>query len=229
MNHPDQENIEHIIKEDRRGKVNDEEKTGRTVVKSVTQVNSISEIFKCKKDQKVRTVLTIGEAGIGKSLHAEKFTQEWAKNDNKSSPFALFVNSSKAAKSKAKDDLEIIFPLRFSELNSIKEKRVSLFGLLNDFFKETKESVISNYEHFKVLFVLDGLDACELPLDFDNNDTLTDIREEASVDVLLTNLIRGELFPSAQLWITSRPSGAEKVPDKLVHRKTQIRGKLASR
>ncbi|XP_067447796.1 uncharacterized protein [Thunnus thynnus] len=224
MNHPDQKNTEHIIKEDRRGKVNDEEKTGRNVVKSVTQVNSISEIFKCKKDQQVRTVLTTGEDGVGKSFHAQKFTQEWAKNDNKSSLFGV-IKSAMSVFGKAKDDLEIIFLLRFSELNLIKEKRVSLFGLLNHFFKETKESVISSYAHFKVLFVLDGLDACELPLDFDNNDTLRDIREEASVDVLLTNLIRGELLPSAYLWITSRPSGAEKLPDKLVHRKTQIREK----
>ncbi|XP_067447794.1 uncharacterized protein [Thunnus thynnus] len=225
IDHPDQKNTEHIIKEDRRRKVNDEEKTGRTVVKSVTRVNSISEIFKRENYQKVRTVLTTGEGGIGKSLHAEKFTQKWAKNDKKSSFFTWLIDSTKRSSGQAKDDLEVIFPLRFSELNSIKEKRVSLLGLLNDFFEETKESVISNYANFKVLFVLDGLDACELPLDFDNNDTLTDIREEASVDVLLTNLIRGELLPSAHLWITSRPSGAEKVPDKLVHRKTQIRVK----
>ncbi|CAK6984880.1 uncharacterized protein LOC121895070, partial [Scomber scombrus] len=91
------------------------------------------------------------------------------------------------------------------------------------FFKETKDSVISDYEHLKVVFVLDGLDACELPLDFDNKETVTDIREPASVDVLLTSLIRGNLLPSAQLWITSRPSSPKKLPDEFVDRKTQIR------
>ncbi|XP_042263833.1 uncharacterized protein LOC121895070 [Thunnus maccoyii] len=222
-NHPNQKNTEHIMEEDRSGEINDEEKTGRTVGKSVTRVNSISKIFKRENDQKVRTVLTTGEAGIGKSFHAQKFIQEWAKNE--SSFFTRLIKSTMSVFGKAKDDLEVIFPLSFSELNSIKEKRVSLFGLLNDFFEETKESVISNYADFKVLFVLDGLDACELPLDFDNNDPLTDIGEPASVDVLLTNLIRGNLLPSAQLWITSRPSGAEKLPDEFVDRKTQIQEK----
>ncbi|XP_044208926.1 NLR family CARD domain-containing protein 3-like [Thunnus albacares] len=224
-NHPDQQNTEHIMKEDRSGEINDEENNGQTVVKSVTRVNAISEIFKCKKGQTVRTVLTTGEAGIGKSFHAQKSTQEWAKNENQPSFSTRSIDSTKAITGNDKDDLEVIFPLRFSELNSIKKQRVSLLGLLNYFFKETKESVISNYANFKVLFVLDGLDDYELPLDFDNNDTLMDIREPASVDVLLTNLIRGNLLRSAQLWITSRPSAAEKLPDKLVDKKTQIRVK----
>ncbi|KAM7412276.1 hypothetical protein PAMA_021974 [Pampus argenteus] len=212
----DQENIEHIIKED---VCVNEEKNGQSVVKSVKQVAPISEIFKCESNQSVRTVLTIGEAGIGKSFHAQKFIQQWAKSGKKS-----FFSWLTSLVGKPTDNLEVIFPLRLSELNSIKES-VSLFGLLKYFFKETKESVISNYEHFKVIFVLDGLDAYELPLHFDNEDTLTDIREPASVDNLLTNLIRGNLFPTAQLWITSRPTAPETLPDKFVHKKTEIREK----
>lgn len=221
-NHPNQRNTEHIMKEDRSGVVNDEEKNPQSTVKSVTKVNAISEIFKSKKDQTVRIVLTTGEADIGKSFHVQKFTEEWAKN----SFSTWLINTGKEYLGKAKDNPEVIFPFRVSELNLIKNQRVSLLEILNNFFKETKESVISNYAHFKVLFVLDGLDALELPLDFDNNHTLTDIRERASVNELLTNLIRGNLLPSAQLWITSRPSASEKLPDEVVDRKTQIRGKL---
>ncbi|XP_053173901.1 NACHT, LRR and PYD domains-containing protein 3-like [Scomber japonicus] len=183
-------------------------------------VNSISEIFKCENDQTVRIVLTTGEAGVGKSFHVQKFTHEWAQNANKSSVFTWFKK-----KWSGKDDLEVVFPLRLSELNLTKDQKVSLLGLLNRFFKETKESVISNYELLKVLFVLDGLDAFELLLDFDTNETVTDIRKPASVDVLLTSLIRGNLLPAAKLWITSRPSAAEKLPDECVNRKTQIREK----
>ncbi len=208
------------MREDRNSEVNGEEKNGCIVGKSVTPVNNTSDIFKDTKGQKIRTVLTIGEAGVGKSYHVQKFIKEWAKDDN--GLISWLANSAKAKFGKAKADEEVIFPLNFSQLNLIKEKKICLVGLLNYFFKETNEFVISNFEQFKVLFVLDGLDAYQLPLDFDNNYTLTDVREPASVDVLLTNLIRGTLLPPAQLWITSRL----KVPDTCFDRTTEIRCKI---
>ncbi|XP_044036453.1 NLR family CARD domain-containing protein 3-like isoform X3 [Siniperca chuatsi] len=211
INHPNQKNTEHIIKENRSGEVSAEEKNARAVVKSVPRVNAISDIFKDTEGQTIRTVLTTGEAGIGKSFHVQKFIKEWAKNYKKSSFNIWFW--------KAKADENIIFPLNISKLNSTKEKNVSLVGLLNHFFKETNTFVISNFEQFKVLFVLDGLDAYQGCLD--TKDTLTDVREPASVDVLLTNLIRGNLLPSARLWITSR----WKLLDTWVDRTTEIRCK----
>ena len=186
--------------------------------KPVTRVTATSDIFKDTKQKPIRTVLTIGEAGIGKSFHAQKFKKEWAQNDK---GFFAFLKSFLS-----KADEEVIFPLNFSELNKIKETKVSLVGLLEHFFKETKQCVISNYEQFKVVFVLDGLDDYQTPLDFDNSTILTDTREPASVDVLLTNLIRGKLFPSARLWITSQPSAAKQLPDTCVHRTTEIRCKF---
>ncbi|XP_037628836.1 uncharacterized protein LOC119489909 isoform X12 [Sebastes umbrosus] len=212
-NHPNQKNTEHIMREDRSGEVNDEEKNGHTAVKSLTRVTAVSEIFKDTKGQKIRTVLTTGGAGSGKSFHVQQFIKEWAK---KKSVLTRFITGPKAMFSGKAD--EVIFPLNFSDLNLIKEK-VSLMGLLNHFFKETETFVISNFEQFNVLFVLDGLDAYQPPLDFDNNDTLTDVSVPASVDVLLTSLIRGTLLPSARLWITSRL----KLPDARVDRTTEIR------
>ncbi|XP_075949874.1 uncharacterized protein LOC142951836 isoform X5 [Anarhichas minor] len=204
INHPNQKNTEHVMREDRSGDVNDEEKIGHTEAKSVTPVKAGSDIFKGIKGKKIRTVLTTGEAGIGKSFHVQKFITEWAKNDKKSH---------------LRD--HVIIPLDLFKLNLIKEEKVSLMGLLNHLHKETKTFVISNFEQFKVLFVLDGLDAYQRPLDFDNKDTLTDVRVLASVDVLLTNLIRGTLIPSARIWITSR----RKLPDARVDRMTEIRWK----
>ncbi|XP_031701412.1 uncharacterized protein LOC116382475 [Anarrhichthys ocellatus] len=204
VDHPNQKNTEHVMREDRSGDVNDEEKIGHTEPKSVTRVKAGSDIFKDTKGKKIRTVLTTGEDGIGKSFHVQKFITEWAKNGKKSH-FRHYV----------------IIPLNLFKMNSIKEERVSLMGVLNHLYKETKTFVISNFKDFKVLFVLDGLDAYQRPLDFDNNDTLTDVRELASVDVLLTNLIRGTLIPSAQIWITSR----RKLPDARVDRMTEIRWK----
>ncbi|XP_074500836.1 uncharacterized protein LOC141773072 isoform X3 [Sebastes fasciatus] len=212
-NHPNKKNTEHIIREEGSGEVNDEEKNGHTAVKSLTRVTAVSEIFKDTKGQKIRTVLTTGGAGSGKSFHVQQFIKEWAK---KKSLFTRLKDGAQAMIFGKAD--EVIFPLNFSELNLIKEK-VSLLGLLNHFFKETETFVISNFEQFNVSFVLDGLDAYQPPLDFDNNDTLTDVSEPASVDVLLTSIIRGTLLPSARLWITSRL----KLPDARVDRTTEIR------
>ncbi|TDH10728.1 hypothetical protein EPR50_G00078880 [Perca flavescens] len=216
INHPNQKNTEHIMQEYKSGDVNDEEKNGCTAAKSVIRVNAVSDIFKDRKGQKIRTVLTTGKAGIGKSFHVQKYIKEWAKKDKKST-FTWFIDA-------AKEMIwgkEVLFPLNFSKLNLMKKKTFSLVGLLNHFFEETEAFVISNFEQLKILFVFDGLDAYQPPLDFDNDNTLTDVREPASVDVLLTSLIRGTLLPSARLWITSRL----KLPETCVDRMTEIRCK----
>uniref|UniRef100_A0A8C2CDG9 Uncharacterized protein n=1 Tax=Cyprinus carpio TaxID=7962 RepID=A0A8C2CDG9_CYPCA len=105
----------------------------------------------------------------------------------------------------------------------MKNKKLSLSGLLRVFFPETKEMEISRDE-YKVLFIFDGLDECRLSLNFKSKVKLCNISESASVDVLLMNLIVGNLLPSALIWITSRPAAADLVPSECVHRVTEVRG-----
>ncbi|XP_059904975.1 NACHT, LRR and PYD domains-containing protein 3-like [Gadus macrocephalus] len=157
------------------------------------------------QDQPIRTIMTTGVAGIGKTIITQKFTLDWAEGN-------------------ANHNIHFTFLLTFRELNLLKEKEYSLVELLHHFFIVTKEAEICRYERFKVLFILDGLDECRLPLDFQNNQTWTDVKEPSSVDVLLTNLIRGNLLPSARIWITTRPAAANRIPAECVDMVTEVRG-----
>uniref|UniRef100_A0A8C2H957 NACHT domain-containing protein n=1 Tax=Cyprinus carpio TaxID=7962 RepID=A0A8C2H957_CYPCA len=156
------------------------------------------------QDKPIRTVLTKGVAGIGKTVSVQKFILDWAEG-------------------KENQDVQLIFPLPFREINLMTEKTQSLSDLLHVFFPETKEMEISRDE-YKVLFIFDGLDECRLSLNFKSKVKLCNISESASVDVLLMNLIVGNLLPSALIWITSRPAAADLVPSECVHRVTEVRG-----
>uniref|UniRef100_A0A669EJE8 B30.2/SPRY domain-containing protein n=1 Tax=Oreochromis niloticus TaxID=8128 RepID=A0A669EJE8_ORENI len=165
------------------------------------------DIFKASpgRDEPIRTVLTKGVAGIGKTVLTQKYTLDWAED-------------------KANQDIQFIFPFTFRELNVLKEEKFSLVELVHHFFTETKEAGICSFEDFQVVFIFDGLDECRLPLDFHKTTILTDPRKSTSVDVLLINLIRGKLLPSAHLWITTRPAAANQIPPDCVGMVTEVRG-----
>ncbi|XP_040901253.1 NLR family CARD domain-containing protein 3-like [Toxotes jaculatrix] len=200
------------ITEGRGGKVNTEHEV-RQIEKAARKPDrpeitiTCEDIFKASpgRDGPIRTVVTKGVAGIGKTVLTQKFTLDWAED-------------------KANQDIHFTFPFSFRELNLLKEKKFSLVELVHQLFPETKEAGLCRFEEVRVLFILDGLDECRLPLDFHNTEILTDVTESASVHVLVINLIRGKLLPSACLWITTRPAAANQIPPECVDMVTEVRG-----
>uniref|UniRef100_A0A3B3CVS7 NACHT domain-containing protein n=1 Tax=Oryzias melastigma TaxID=30732 RepID=A0A3B3CVS7_ORYME len=153
----------------------------------------------------IRLVMTVGVAGIGKTILTQKFTLDWAEGKNN-------------------QDIHFIFRMEFKRINGLKDKELSFVDLVHRFFPLIKDEGIYSFEDFKVLFILDGLDECRIPFNFENPETLSDITVSASMGVLLTNLIMGNLVPSAQLWITTRPAAANQIPSRFISRKTEVRG-----
>ncbi|XP_034547471.1 NACHT, LRR and PYD domains-containing protein 12-like [Notolabrus celidotus] len=200
------------ITEGETGEVNDEhevrqiEAASRTPHRAETTIRP-EDIFKGSpgRDEPIRTVLTKGVAGIGKTVLTQKFTLDWAED-------------------KTNQDIQFTFPFTFRELNVLRERTFSLVELVHHFFTETREAGLCRFEEFQVVFIFDGLDECRLPLDFHNNQILTDVTKSTSVDRLLTNLIRGNLLPSARLWITTRPAAANQIPPWCVDMVTEVRG-----
>uniref|UniRef100_A0A3B3CSZ4 NACHT domain-containing protein n=1 Tax=Oryzias melastigma TaxID=30732 RepID=A0A3B3CSZ4_ORYME len=155
------------------------------------------------RNKPIRTAITMGIAGIGKTVLTNKFALDWAEG-------------------KTNQDIQFLFLFSFRELNLLKEKKFSLVELIHHFYSETKG--FSHFEEFKVLLIFDGLDECRFPLNLNSTEILTDVTQPASLGVLLTNLIKGKLLPSAQLWITTRPAAASVIPPECVDMVTEVRG-----
>nr|XP_033958169.1 protein NLRC3-like [Pseudochaenichthys georgianus] len=165
------------------------------------------DIFKASPDQQtpIRAVLTNGVAGVGKTFLVQKFTLDWAEG-------------------LGNQDVSLVIPLSFRELNLIKGEQYSLLRLLHVFHPTLQKVTAEQLAVCKVLLIFDGLDESRLSLDFRNNEVVSDVSRPSSVNVLLTNLIRGKLLPSALVWITSRPAAANQIPPECVDRVTEVRG-----
>ncbi|XP_073695314.1 NACHT, LRR and PYD domains-containing protein 3-like [Garra rufa] len=165
-----------------------------------------SDIFtELKKNNEQKIVLTKGVAGIGKTVSVHKFILDWAEGESN-------------------QDIDCIFLLLFREINLIKDKEVNLHEFLLKFCPELKDLEKSKlYKECKLAFIFDGLDESRLPLNFKMK-TLNTVEERASVDVLFTSLVKGNLLPSALVWVTSRPAAANQIPSRYVGLFTEVRG-----
>ncbi|XP_073323713.1 NACHT, LRR and PYD domains-containing protein 3-like [Pagrus major] len=165
------------------------------------------DIFKASPDQQrpIRVVLTNGVAGVGKTFSVQKFTLDWAEGSEN-------------------QDVRLLVLLSFRELNLIRDEQYSLLRLLHVFHPTLQKVTAEKLAVCKLLFIFDGLDESRLSLDFKNHEVVSDVTQESSVSVLLTNLIEGKLLPSALVWITSRSAAANQIPPSRVDRVTEVRG-----
>ncbi|XP_076745829.1 NACHT, LRR and PYD domains-containing protein 12-like isoform X2 [Maylandia zebra] len=165
------------------------------------------DIFKALPDQQrpIRVVLTNGVAGVGKTFAVQKFTLDWAEGlENQ--------------------HVSVVVLLSFRELNLIRDEQYSLLELLHVFHPTLQKVTAEKLAVSQLLFIFDGLDETRLSLDFTNRKLLSDVTQKSSVSQLLTNLIQGNLLPSALVWITSRPAAANQIPPTCVDRLTEVRG-----
>ncbi|XP_042266689.1 NLR family CARD domain-containing protein 3-like isoform X8 [Thunnus maccoyii] len=164
-----------------------------------------SEDVNTQHEKHIRVVLTNGVGGVGKTFSVQKFTLDWAEGSEN-------------------QDVSLVIPLLFRELNLIKDEQYSLLMLIHDFHPTLQKVTAEKLAVWKVLFIFDGLDESRLSLDFKNRKVVSDVTQKSSVNVLLTNLIEGKLLPSALVWITSRPAAANQIPPTCVDRVTEVRG-----
>ncbi|TWW54515.1 NACHT, LRR and PYD domains-containing protein 3 [Takifugu flavidus] len=165
------------------------------------------DIFKVLSEQQrhIRVVLTNGVAGVGKTFSVQKFSLDWAEGlENQ--------------------DISLVLPLSCRELNLIRDEQHSLLSLLHVFYPTLQKIRAEDLTVWKLLFIFDGLDESRFSLGFNKHQVISDVTQVSSVEVLLVNLIQGNLLPSALIWITSRPAAAYQIPPSCVDRITEVRG-----
>lgn len=146
--------------------------------------------------------LTLGVAGMGKTISVQKFILDWAEGKHKQHDF--------------------VFSLSFHELNK-KKKKYSLLELLKSQFPEIKALNVP-LSHFNVLFIFDGLDECGLLLDFDDENKVSELEDETTLSSLIVSVISEHLLSSACVWITSRPTQYSHILRGHVNQVTELRG-----
>ncbi|XP_057704473.1 NACHT, LRR and PYD domains-containing protein 14-like [Corythoichthys intestinalis] len=171
----------------------------------------------------IRTLLTVGLAGIGKTFLVQKFVRDWAGGNTN-------------------QDVHFIFPLTFHELNTDKGKSFTLAQLIRRYVCESRhmsEETLNNIfaglqtsgnrdylsSGIKILFVLDGLDECSFKMDLKNEMKMDiDVTKAYPLEVLLAHLLKRNLLPCARVWITTRPATVSDIPSDLIDTRIEVRG-----
>ncbi|XP_062395994.1 NACHT, LRR and PYD domains-containing protein 12-like [Sardina pilchardus] len=154
-------------------------------------------------DRKTTNLLTLGIAGVGKTVAMQKFVMDWTEG-------------------KTNTDVDFVFVLLFRELNFLR-KNYTFLELLLEFYTElTDLRDILQFTECNIIFVLDGLDESRLTLKFE--ECISELDKKSSVDILMASLIKGKVLNSAHIWVTTRPAAASLIPDECFNTVTEVRG-----
>ncbi|KAF4077419.1 hypothetical protein AMELA_G00207890 [Ameiurus melas] len=153
----------------------------------------------------IRTVITKGSPGIGKSFLVQKFILDWAEG-------------------RSHQDIFFLLPLPFKELNQVTEETIGFMDLICRFYPEMKEVDNLDFEGCQVMFICDGLDEFTTPINFRNIAYWCDHKEPTKIDILIANLIRGNLLYSAYVWVTTRPVTVNIIHAEFIHQLLEVRG-----
>ncbi|XP_053713722.1 protein NLRC3-like [Synchiropus splendidus] len=167
----------------------------------------LQDIFKPSSGEQEppQKVLTKGIAGVGKSVAVQKFTHDWAAG-------------------KANQNLQLLFPFSFRELNHLVDRELSLKDLIDHFFEEVKDLSPEDYDTDDILFVFDGLDVKQFDLNLKDVEVCRSMEQKTTIGVILSNLVTGQLLHRSKVWITSRPTATGDIPEGLFDRVTHIHG-----
>lgn len=179
----------------------------KEVVRGTKQVVNCKDIFdpEIVKKKHVRTLITRGTPGIGKSSLVQKFILDW-------------VNGV------AHEHVFLLIPLPFKELNQMAEGSIAFMDLICRFYPEMKKVDSLEFEDCQVMFICDGLDDCVVPIDFSRTAYWCDLDKPTTLRMIITNLIRGNLLYSSYVWVTSRGVAIDLIPGESVHLSQEVCG-----
>ncbi|XP_034034541.1 NLR family CARD domain-containing protein 3-like isoform X1 [Thalassophryne amazonica] len=167
--------------------------TNRNAGKELSCKDILSpESIKCSLN---KLVLTFGVAGSGKTMAVRKLILDWIEE-------------------RSHQHVSFLFPLTFRELNAFEGSNVSLLGIIQSLYPETKKLKDEDFrsEECQMMFVFDGLDEYTGELDFSNTELLGDHTDLTSLNVIVVNILRQRLLYRGMFWVTSRPQIKRCVP-----------------
>ncbi|TWW74200.1 NLR family CARD domain-containing protein 3 CARD15-like protein [Takifugu flavidus] len=124
------------------------------------------DIFKVLSEQQrhIRVVLTNGVAGVGKTFSVQKFSLDWAEGlENQ--------------------DISLVLPLSWRELNLIRDEQHSLLSLLHVFHPTLQKIRAEDLTVWKLLFIFDGLDESRFSLGFNKHQLISDVTQVSITEV----------------------------------------------
>ncbi|XP_051962662.1 NLR family CARD domain-containing protein 3-like [Xyrauchen texanus] len=157
------------------------------------------------EEKTIRTVMMSGVPASGLTVAVNKFIIDWMEGNTN-------------------QDFQLLFPLPGKELHLGKKGDKTFLEMVANFFVEAKDIRFIEKADCLSLFIIDALDLCHYPLDFQNNENITSVQTKASVDTLITSLIKGSILPQARVWITSHRTAAHKIPSQFIDRFVELRG-----